>query len=102
MSIERIPSYPTLAFASRRDHELWLEQQAKAIEQDPPAELMSKDALKALKLSANETKTLFETMFADDGAQRTPAQKLYQIWSYVNASAENLADFQALLQTLRG
>lgn len=107
MPTEIIPTYPTLAFATRQDHLAWLAanaaKEAAQVDVPPPGELLSKDALKELKLTRTEVDAVCGMLFDPASvAGYTPAQKLSALWTLANTDEASHADFQAAVATVRG
>lgn len=102
MSQEFFPSYPTLAFASRRDHELWLEQQAAQPAVQEPVVYLTKEVLQGLKLTGNETNSVYEMLFPEGDKSLRGGAKLAEIWRHANISQDTYQDYLAAVQTIRG
>ena len=97
---EYIPTYPTLAFASRADHLAWIAAQEAQPEAAP--ELLTKAALNGLKLTVKEVDALHEMLLPGNNHSIRGVAKLAEIHAYANSNADAHQDYLVAMQTIRG
>lgn len=97
---EYIPTYPTIAFASRADHLAWIA--AQEAQPEAPPELLTKAAINALKLTVKEIDSIHEMLLPENDRKVKTVLKLVDIHTYANTSADHYADYTVALQHVRG
>jgi hypothetical protein len=101
-----IPAYPTMAFATRADHEAWIRAQEAQEAQEPeqvqvtqvPVVYLTKEDLKQLNLTADQVNGLYELFVDQPIAGLEIGQKKAALRKQANTSLEAYETFLGLVK----